>query len=392
MKTQFDVIVIGGGVAGIAAALSAARAGANTALIEKEYAPGGLATLGLIVEYLPLCDGDGYLMSGSITEELARSSIKYGPGEIPAPWRDSSETKDESVIADRKAHRFHVRYEAAPFIIAAEELMLNAGVQIYYDARLSSAELSGSAITAVIVDGKRGGVRLTAKAFVDASGDADLCYFAGEKTVDFTDNSRTGWYFSYNKPTNGRDAGQMKLMVHSDPYLPTKPGCPSYNGLDLDDISRHMTDMRKFILDDVKKHREQGEKDMFPMIIPSYHGLRMTRRLDTSLRFSYAHNHIWLDDAVGMIGDWRRAGGRFCIPYRSIKAEAIRNLYAAGRCVSADVSGWDLTRVIPTCSITGEAAGLAAAMQSKADAAPDAQLLQKALIARGALIKREMFE
>ena len=54
---EYDVCVVGGGVAGVAAALSAAREGARTCLIEKEYALGGLATLGLIVYYLPLCDG-----------------------------------------------------------------------------------------------------------------------------------------------------------------------------------------------------------------------------------------------------------------------------------------------------------------------------------------------
>ncbi len=67
---QYDVAVCGGGIAGIAAALSAARTGARTILVEREYVLGGLATLGLIVIYLPLCDGSGVQMSGGIAEEL----------------------------------------------------------------------------------------------------------------------------------------------------------------------------------------------------------------------------------------------------------------------------------------------------------------------------------
>ena len=72
MQTEYDVIVAGGGIAGVAAALASARAGAKTLLLEKESALGGLATLGLIVIYLPLCDGRGTKMSGSIAEELLR--------------------------------------------------------------------------------------------------------------------------------------------------------------------------------------------------------------------------------------------------------------------------------------------------------------------------------
>ena len=77
-EKQYEVVVCGGGIAGIAAALAAARNGAKTCLIEREFALGGLATLGLIVVYLPLCDGAGVKMSAGIAEELLKLSIKYG--------------------------------------------------------------------------------------------------------------------------------------------------------------------------------------------------------------------------------------------------------------------------------------------------------------------------
>ena len=75
---NYDVVVCGGGVAGVSAALSASRAGAKTLLIEREFALGGLSTLGLIVIYLPLCDGKGRQVSFGIAEELLRLSVKYG--------------------------------------------------------------------------------------------------------------------------------------------------------------------------------------------------------------------------------------------------------------------------------------------------------------------------
>ena len=82
-----DVLIAGGGVAGVAAALSAARAGAKVTLIEREYALGGLATLGLITYYLPLCDGMGRQVSFGLAEELLRLSISQGAeGEYPQEW------------------------------------------------------------------------------------------------------------------------------------------------------------------------------------------------------------------------------------------------------------------------------------------------------------------
>ena len=70
----------------------------------------------------------------------------------------------------------------------------------------------------------------------------------------------------------------------------------------------------------------------------------------------------WFDDTVGLTGDWRRRGPVFAITMRMLRGVANANLLAAGRCYSMDTSTWDCGRVIPTCAITGEAAGLAAAI------------------------------
>ena len=75
---EYDVAVVGGGIAGIAAALAASRHGAKTVLIEKQFALGGLATLGLVTIYLPICDGCGRQVSFGIAEELLKLSMKYG--------------------------------------------------------------------------------------------------------------------------------------------------------------------------------------------------------------------------------------------------------------------------------------------------------------------------
>ncbi len=387
MRTDFDVIVCGGGIAGIASALAAAREGADVCLLEKEYCLGGLATLGLIVIYLPLCDGDGVLMSGGITEELALASLRYGPGTIPEVWKN----KDAYTEAERAGKRYEIRYQAAPMMLASEELLLDAGVTIYYDARLASAQTDGDKVTSVVMDTKNGPVTLTAKAFVDATGDADLCFFAGEKTVSFDQNSRSGWYFSFDGTTGTE--GKLELHMNTDWYYPAPAeGLPRYHGLDAVDISRHMIDMHKMILNDAAKRQEKNP-NLFPLLIPAYHGLRTTRRLATSMEFSEdLHERVWFSDAIGMIGNWKKSHLRYSIPYRCCKAETFGNLYAAGRCVSADRSGWDLTRVIPTCAVTGEAVGVAAAMQAKNGAAPAVAELQEKLRQKGVPLEPALFD
>jgi flavin-dependent dehydrogenase len=87
-EQEYDVVVCGGGVAGIAAALQAARRGCKTALVEKTIMPGGLATSGIILLYLPLCDGNGTQVTFGIAEELLRLSIRYGPGSVPIEARE----------------------------------------------------------------------------------------------------------------------------------------------------------------------------------------------------------------------------------------------------------------------------------------------------------------
>ena len=76
VSATYDVAVVGGGIAGIAAALAAKRAGASVLLLEKMFAMGGLATLGNVTIWLPLCDGNGHQVIGGIGEELLKLSVK----------------------------------------------------------------------------------------------------------------------------------------------------------------------------------------------------------------------------------------------------------------------------------------------------------------------------
>ena len=124
-NNKYDIAVCGGGFAGIAAALSAAREGAKVVLFEKQFMLGGLGTAGLVTIYLPLCDGMGHQVSFGIAEELFRLSVKYGAEKrYPANWLDGVGTRTE------KDPRFEVQYNAQVFAILAEKLLIEAGVDI----------------------------------------------------------------------------------------------------------------------------------------------------------------------------------------------------------------------------------------------------------------------
>ena len=381
MLRNYDVCICGGGIAGVAAALASARNGAKTCLLEKEYALGGLATLGLIVIYLPLDDGDGYLMSGGIAKELLELSWKYAPVKrMPEEW------KREASPEERAGKRFQTEYSPAAMTLACEELLLNEGVTIYYDARITDVCSEYGKIRSVTVAGKRGPEVFSAKAFVDCTGDADVCYFGGETTWDEAKNVKTGWNYTYN----GKD---LKLHGLSDPLYGQLPeGARYYNGTTLEDISANVIDGRKMILKKLKDIQAE-DPEAYPFLIPSYHGLRMTRRYKAQgIEFdSEQHERVWFADAIGMIGDWTALHHRFSLPYSSIHCTKNDNLYAAGRCSAAVNKGWNLTRVIPSCSVTGEAAGTAAAMQAISGKAPEIGELQDTLKAAGVLLQPELF-
>ena len=117
-KEYCDVLIVGAGIAGVSAALAAARNGQNVILLEREYGLGGMATLGLIAIYLPLCDGMGRQVSFGISEELLKLSIKYGAdGPLPSAWLENRS------LEERKAQRYRVQFNRNMFALLLEQLL-----------------------------------------------------------------------------------------------------------------------------------------------------------------------------------------------------------------------------------------------------------------------------
>ena len=358
---EYDVVVVGGGVAGVSAALAAKRKGAKKVLlIEKQFALGGLATLGIITIYLPLCDGEGKQVSFGIVEELLHLSMKHGyEDKYPKGWLENG------TLEEKKERRYEIQYNANVFAILMEQLLLEEGIEILYGTSVCDAIVEDDKISSIIIENKSGRSAIISRSVVDASGDADICKLTNEETDTYTKgNILAGWYYFHkdNKYT-------LKMLGFSE--LPEDLKSPEqkelektltrFTGLDAKEMSEVTCKSHKYTLDDFLNRGEICENYNMGKIatIPQ---VRMTRKLIANYVLDEKEVHKEFSDSVGMFSDWRKRGPVYELPYSTLYAKRVKNLITAGRCISVTEDMWDITRVIPVCAVSGEAAGTAAAM------------------------------
>lgn len=362
-EKSYDVVVCGGGIAGVAAALAAARRGQKTALIEKTIFTGGLATAGLILIYLPLCDGNGTQVTFGITEELLLASTKYGPGEVP-DWqkgRNAEETK-----------RYRVIFSPASFVIALDELLTKAGVDIWLDTLICAANIHAGRLTAVEVENKSGRGRVVAKCFVDATGDADIAHQAG-LNCPTAQNALAFWALEYANCADWRLENSVEhIAIHAAGSSMDNKRGPA--GIDGSEVSSFIRAGRMKYRERLEKEYAAGKKERkthFPLTLPAMAQFRTTRHIPAQYKLKDGQDWTHFDDSIGLAADWRKPGFVWEIPYRSMLPVGLKNLVAAGRCTAAEKDAWEVTRVIPAAALTGEAAGTAAALAAGGGVSPD---------------------
>ena len=362
VNAECDVLVCGGGFAGISAALAAARQGKQVILLEKQYILGGLGTAGLVTIYLPLCDGVGRQVSFGIAEELFRLSISMGhEGRYPDNWLDSNEPANRT---DRDK-RFEVQYNPQLFAILAEQLLTEHGVEILYGTYAVNVSKEKDRIDAVIVENKSGRQAIKARSIVDATGDCDIAFLAGAPTDTFKQgNILAAWYYSLGQKGYGLNVvgvadipEDQKTETNQVPLLNRR----RFTGLDGKEISEMMVLSHVSTLNHVKKGRLKDET-LVPTTIATIPQLRMTRKLVGEYMLHDTEMHKYFPDSVGMVSDWRKRGPVYEVPFSTLYSRQVKNLIVAGRCTSVTDSMWDIMRVIPCCAVTGQAAGIAAAI------------------------------
>ncbi len=359
IKHDCDVLVCGGGIAGISAALAAARNGSKVLLIENQFMLGGLATAGLITIYLPICDGNGNQVSFGIAEELLKLSIADGyEGKYPDAWLDNTDPNEK-----RKRQRFEVQYNPHIFAIRAEQLLIKNGVDILYGTKVSDVTVNNNKIEYIIIENKSGRSAIKLKNIVDATGDADVCYLSGEKTYEYKENNPTAaWYYDTR---DGRYTLNMlgfldvpNLDNREDEIKETVKDF-DFEKFDAENLSDYTIYAHKLLLENFLKKGKNSTEHALATIatIPQ---IRMTRRICGVSTINGTEEGLL--DSVGLFSNWRKKGPVYELPFSALYGNIIKNLITAGRCISASNDMWDITRVIPVCAVSGEAAGVAASM------------------------------
>jgi hypothetical protein len=372
---SYDVLVVGGGVAGVAASVAAARAGLKAALVEKTVQLGGLATSGLINWYTPLCDGRGSQVTYGLSEEMLLLSIRYGPGDVSPAWRTPP--------AGREGPRYAVAFSPAAFVLALDELLVGAGVELWLDTLACVPVMEGDRVAGLEVETKGGRGLLRGRCIVDATGDADVAFRSGAPCAE-ADNWLSLWALeaSLEDARKAVAAGTGKPLLHrvyigaTDSGQGHPPGFRKFGGTDAREITEFVLTgrklLRQYYADKQGGAGGPGRNDVFPVTLPSIPDLRTTRRIVGQTTVTEAMVGKSVDDSVGLVADWNRAGRVWEMPYGALVPQKVEGLLVAGRCISSEGKAWEVTRVIHASAHTGQIAGIAAALAVRLDTSPRA--------------------
>lgn len=357
---KVDVLVAGGGVAGVAAAMAAARMGKSVLLLEKMVILGGLATAGFVVIYLPLCDGKGRQLIGGISEEMLLASIEHSYDSLPEHWRKKARPAQGK-------QRYQTLFNGPLFAMRLDELLLSSGANVLFDTAVCAVVKDGRRVTHVIIENADGRSAIPCDAVVDATGDAVVLDRMGARTVDGPNYMsywayRTGIQEIQTAAQSARvqDAVRLQTLGADCDGKGQPDDVPVFDGLSADSVTRMALEGRKAAL---RYMQERPAGEVAFTGIPSMPQFRTTRRIVGNEPLDFARDGQRSETSVGSCGDWRGTGVTLEIPYGALTSPDADNVLAAGRIIAcAEREAWEVARVIPVAAQTGEAAGIAAAL------------------------------
>ncbi len=431
---DFDVVIIGGGPAGLAASYSAAKHGAKTLLVERYGFLGGMGTAGGVTNFAGLYGrrkGEmTQIVHGMVDELLERIDALGG---LNKPQ-------------DGMQGRIRVRsYDTSAYKCAADDLLQSANVQVLFHALATNVQLADDRMTSLIVETKSGRLAICANAFIDCSGDADVAAFAGVPhevgdgkgdglcpTTMFrvghvdaaTALSAVGDFQAINewmKKTEEAFPGRYRFPRQGAILRPQinpaewranvtqlrNGNGQAMNAIDALELSsgeiegrRQIKEFFKFLKEQVPGFEASSIVEIAPQV-----GVRETRRIKGLYQLNQHDilNSARFDDSIG-INAWpmelHQNGGidwHFPVnqdrpyndlPWRMLVPIKVNNLLVAGRCASMSHEGQSAARVSGGCFVMGQAAGTAAAhIGSAAFAHVNAKELQSQLRLDGVYIE-----
>ncbi len=407
VKYTPDLCVVGAGPAGVAAAVSAARTGARTLLLEAQSFPGGMSTAALVPIFMPFTDGHHFL-AGGIGETIYR--------------------RLRQCCIDRYDFDCHEAIPAELLKLVYDQMIEEAGVQVLYRTEWIGCETHDGTITAAVFTSPGGLFAVEAPFFIDCTGDARLAFEAGAAVELGDDDGKLmpatlcslwcGVDWQAFEESDARSHADPKLLelihlaysrgelsredLHHTGIFRTTPETGAGNishvfqvdPTDVESLTAGLIEARRTVVEYERFYRKYiaGFQSAEVASTGALLGIRESRRVagEYQLNLEDYCNRASFFDEIGRynfpvdihpsdtgketLEKHRRMfdrgscgpGESYGIPYRSLLPKNTTNLLVAGRCISTDRSVMASIRVIPGCYITGMAAGTAAALCVKA--------------------------
>lgn len=386
---RWDVIVVGGGPAGCTAAISAAREGAKTLLIEAMGQLGGMGTAGMVPAWCPFSDGEKIIYRG-LAEKIFNASKKAVPHE-----------------GKQKLNWVSINPEY--LMTVYDRMVAESGAEVLFFSRVASVEMAADdTVDAIIVANKSGLVAFKAKVFIDATGDGDMAAWAGasfkrgddkgqvqSSTLCFSFANVDTYHYTTGPSlhTSNKNSPVYKAIASGKYPLIDSHLCSNLIGPDVVQFNaghlvnvdstdpwataRAMATGRQIAeqyLEAMKEFQPKTFGGAFLIKTASLLGVRDSRRIEGDYIFTVqdwlerktfedeiGRNCYYIDvHKPGHKATRYKKGESHGIPYRCLTPKGLKNVLTAGRCISTDEEAFGSLRVMPPCLVTGEAAGMAA--------------------------------
>ncbi|TKD53333.1 FAD-dependent oxidoreductase [Sphingomonas baiyangensis] len=396
---ECDVLVVGGGPSGCAAAYAAAKAGADVVLLERYNHLGGLSTGGLVIWIDRMTDWEGRpVIRGFAEELLARMPAEAVAGPGPNQW-GSQDPALAAYWAQRTA-AFHGIVAWAPTIdperlkLLSQDMLIEAGVRLVFHGWAALPIVEEGRVKGAYFESKGGRQAMLAKVVVDATGDGDLFARAGAEFEHDIEPADTHHAMNTAFMLGGVDMprwlafraadqtrymefvqrGRSELGFFQAPYVSWRddialflgPRQTGLSALDVDEMTEIEIRSHRFMAShcDFFRANAPGFENAYMLQSASQLGVRHTRRLAGVGRVERAQWSAGVPhaDEVGVSPSVSPKFPVISVPYGALVPRRLDGLLACGRHISCDANSHGFLREIPQCWLTGQAAGAAAAL------------------------------
>ncbi len=423
-----DVLVVGGGPSGTAAAIAAARCGADVILLERNNHLGGLSTGGLVIWIDRMTDWNGRQVIQGIANDLLDRLPKDA---VAGPPRGEWGSADEATVAYWKertaAHHGIVGWsptvDPEHLKLASQELVLESKAHLIFHAWGAAPLLRDGAVAGVIFESKEGRKAIRAAVTIDCTGDGDIFHRAGAASTDDVDTRdihhciNTAWLFGgvdmrrWIDFKTSQPAGFSAFMergrascggLFERPFVSWRnevalfmgPRLAGYSAVDVEDLTEVDIRSHRLMAAHLSVYREHapGFESAYLMLSAPQIGVRHARRLvgvDIVTREDWPSGNPRPDE-IGLSPSLSPKYPVISVPYGALVPAELDGLLVAGRAISCDATSHSFLREVPQCWMTGQAAGVAAALAVSANVKPRAVSvgrLQEELARQGVMVR-----